>query len=115
MSSVRSFINPEQTIQDLTDAVELLESGTVTWIQGYDSDGKGGRCAFGAIRSVVGDDGINCGDETMERAANAGRAFYRVIGEDLVTYNDKAGRTKDQVVRAIQTVIDTLRKDPSRA
>lgn len=115
MAHAPTFVDPKQTIQDLVDAVELLKSGMVTWIQGYDFDGKGGRCAFGAIRSAVGDDKPTQSSMTMERASNAGRAFYRVHGEDIVTYNDTDGRTKSQVIRAMETVIDALRKEPGRA
>lgn len=109
-----TFIDPAQTIQDLTDAVDYLH--THGWVQGYDFDGKGGCCAFGAIRGVTGDDNPQFVSElTRERCSNAGRAFYRVMGEDIVTWNDVEGRTKFEVIRALETVANALREDPSRA
>lgn len=107
------FLDPAQTIEDLRKAVALLEQGA--WIQGYDFDGKGGMCAYGAIRKAVEDDLPTCTPLTRDRASNAGRAFYRVMGVDIVGYNDTEGRTKHQVIRALETVIETLQKDPRRA
>jgi hypothetical protein len=113
-TQVQLFIDPRQTIQDLTDAVEYLE--THGWAQGYDFDGKGNVCAFGAIRGVTGDDNAQfVSEQTRDRCSNAGRAFYRIMGQDIVTWNDMQGRTKFEVIRALQTVADALRKDPSRA
>lgn len=109
-----AFLNPSQTITDLRNAIDYMN--THGWIQGYDFDGKGGCCAFGAIRGVVGDDNPKfVSEQTRDRAANAGRAFYRVMGTDIVTYNDKEGRTLSQVIRAFETVIDALEQDPRRA
>lgn len=108
------FINPSQTVQDLRNAAQYIL--THTWIQGYDFDGKGGCCAHGAIRGVTGDDNpAFVSEQTRDRVANAGRAFYRVMHEDIVTYNDAQGRTELEVIRALETVADALEKDPSRA
>lgn len=110
---MESFLNPAQTVTDLRKAVEILEAGH--WTQGYDFDGHGGMCAFGAIRKAVGDDLPTCSSHTRDRASNAGRAFYRIIGADIVTYNDVEGRTKSQMIRAMQTVASAIEEDPRRA
>ncbi len=107
------FLNPAQTVLDLREAARILSEGH--WIQGYDFDGQGGLCAFGAVRRAVGDDLPTCTTQTRDRASNAGRAFYRVIGSDMVTYNDTEGRTKQQMIRAMQTVASALEEDPRRA
>lgn len=107
------FLDPAQTVVDLREAARLLEQGH--WIQGYDFDGHGCMCAFGAVRRAVGDDLASCSTQTRDRASNAGRAFYRVIGADIVTYNDAEGRTKNQMIRAMQTVASALEEDPRRA
>jgi hypothetical protein len=107
------FLNPAQTIADLRKAADILAMGT--WIQGYDFDGKGGMCAFGAIRKAVGDDLIICSTQTRDRVSNAARAFYRFFGEDITAYNDTDGRTKEQMIRAMQTVAAAVQEDPRRA
>lgn len=107
------MINATQTIQDLRNAIDYMS--THGWVQGYDFGPQGGCCAFGAIRAVVGDDGPHCSEQTRERASNAARAFYRVFAVDITSYNDATDRTQDQVIQAIETVIATLEKDPSRA
>lgn len=108
------FIDAQETIQDLRNAIDYLK--THGWIQGYDFDDEGGCCAFGAIRAVVGDDNraFTC-EQARNRASNAARAFYRVTGTDMASYNDTLGRTKDQVINALEIVADALEKDPSRA
>jgi hypothetical protein len=108
------FIDPRQTIQDLENAVEYLI--THGWAQGYDFDGKGNVCAFGAIRGVTGDDNPQfVSEQTRDRCSNAGRAFYRFMGQDIVTWNDMEGRTKHEVIRALETVANALKEDPRRA
>lgn len=107
------FLNPAQTVTDLRKAVEILEAGH--WTQGYDFDGHGGMCAFGAIRKAVGDDLPTCSSHTRDRASNAGRAFYRVVGADIVTYNDVEGRTKHQMIRAMEHVAAAIEENPRRA
>lgn len=107
------FLNPAQTVADLRNAADILAMSE--WNQGYDFDGSGAMCAFGAIRRAVGDDLPTCSAQTRDRASNAGRAFYRVIGRDIVTYNDVEGRTKSQMIRAMQTVASSVEEDPRRA
>jgi hypothetical protein len=136
------FLNPAQTVADLRNAANLLRERN--WDQGqnyrYDTDAF---CAFGAIRTVVGGlivdpadpYGYRCRDEThvanmlfgpdsaqyreaarlRDRASNAARAFYRFFGLDIVLYNDAEGRTKEQMIRALETVATTVEEDPRRA
>lgn len=108
------MIDATQTIQDLRNAIDYMR--THGWTQGMDFNITTGECcAFGAVRAVVGDDGEFASMETRDRASNAARAFYRAFGMDITTYNDFRGRTLEQVIRALETVIDALEKDPSRA
>lgn len=107
------FLNPAQTVEDLRNAASILTNSP--WGQGYDFDGKGAMCAFGAIRRAVGDDLPTCSTQTRDRASNAARAFYRFFGEDIVTYNDADGRTQAQMVRALETVAAAVQEDPRRA
>lgn len=107
------FLNPAQTVADLRNAADILKLGT--WGQGYDFDGSGAMCAFGAIRRAVGDDLPTCSTQTRDRASNAARAFYRFFGEDIVIYNDTDGRTKAQMIRALETVAAAVQEDPRRA
>lgn len=105
------FINPSQTVQDLRDAADYMREHP--WVTHMHFDGQGGCCAFGALITVTGDrmDDLY----RRERSSNAARAFYRVMGTDVATYNDTESRTKEQVIRALETVADALEKDPSRA
>lgn len=129
----------EQTIADLAKAIEILRENP--WDQGQDyRNDTGAFCAWGAIRMATGglvlDSSREYGyhsedvvcllgiDDTAarerakslrERSANVGRAFYRVINSDIVTYNDCEGRTKEQMIRAMETVVSTLKENPSRA
>jgi hypothetical protein len=130
------MLDVQQTIEDTKAAVEFLK--THDWGQGQDYDPLTERyCAFGAVRAVVGGLVVDevgfpnnkdipslCpmgSDEQTEalrrrnRAGNVGRAFYRIIGEDIVRYNDDYGRTKEQAIRALETVAAELGKDPGLA
>lgn len=136
------FLNPAQTIEDLRNAANLLRNNPWDQGQNYRHD-TGAYCAFGAIRVTVGGliidpaepYGYRSIDEThvakmllgedsdqyrqavrlRDRASNACRAFYRVIGVDLVIYNDTEGRTKEQMARALETVAASIEQDPRRA
>lgn len=110
--AVVPFIDPAQTIKDLTDAVDYIK--THGWTQGKDFTPVGKCCAFGALRGVTGND-RNADVLNYERVSNASRAFYRIMGVDITTYNDVRGRTEFEVIRALETVADALRQDPSRA
>lgn len=136
------FLNPAQTVEDLRNAANLLRDNPWDQGQSYRHD-IGAYCAFGAIRAVVGGliidpdqpYGYRCADEThvslmlcgedsdeyreavrlRDRASNASRAFYRVMGVDLVLYNDAEGRTKNSVIEALEKVASTIERDPRRA
>lgn len=105
------LINPQQTIKDLRDTADYMREHP--WLQGRNFDDLGGCCAFGAMIKVTGEDRYGIHD--WDRTSNACRAFYRAMSIDLTSYNDTEGRTKNQVIRALETVADTLEKDPSRA
>lgn len=128
------MLDVEQTIKDTEAAIEFLK--THEWGQGQDySLLTEGYCAFGAIRAAIGGLVIDGGfpvnndiaslrmgsaeqTEAMrlrERSSNVGRAFYRIIGQDIVRYNDADSRTKDQVIRAMETVAAELKRNPDRA
>lgn len=128
----------DQTIADLAKAIEILRANP--WDQGQDyRNDTGAFCAWGAIRMATGgmvlDSNRECGyysedvaclfpkgseEQTRalrlrDRSANVGRAFYRIIGADIVNYNDTEDRTKDQMIRAMETVLASLKENPNRA
>lgn len=124
-----------QAAKDLEGAIAHLKVSN--WGQGLDYDIETREfCAYGAIRVAVGglvvdDQGtpstydyhlVEGTDEGRERAkalsiraSNVGRAFKRVIGEDVVSYNDEPDRTKAEVIATLETVLAYLREDPERA
>lgn len=123
----------EQTKADLAAAIEFLK--THDWGQGSDYS-NGAYCAFGAIRAAVGGlevqgniiinhdwvQGFALGSPERQnawalvhRSANVARAFYRVKGIEITTYNDDFARSKGQVIEALQYVLDTITGEPSRA
>lgn len=137
-----TFLNPAQTVTDLRKAVEVLNANV--WDQGQDyREDTRAFCAFGAVRYAIGglvlDPERKCGFRSMDnpslvgvrygvespevaqalvlrdRASNAARAFYRVIGTEMSQYNDVEGRTKDQMIRALETVASSIEEDPRRA
>lgn len=139
---MNTFINVEQTLADLRAAVEHVK--THPWGQWNDYDTTTGCfCAFGSIRAVIGglvidpevEGGIRNLDSVVkaihvngegtpeylqaksmrDRASNASRAFYRIIGAEITCYNDTEKRTKGQIVTALETVIARLEEDPRRA
>lgn len=124
-----------QAAKDLEGAVAHLKVSN--WGQGldYDPDDQA-FCAYGAIRVAVGglvvnaqgepsafdfhlvertDEGRERAKAFRDRASNVARAFKRVIGADVVNYNDAEGRTKAEVITALETVLAALREDPERA
>ena len=128
----------DQTITDLTRAIEILKESP--WDQGQDfREDTLALCAYGAVRVATGGlvldktkpYGHHNADVTSrytsgsmdfiaarglrDRASNVCRAFKRIMGDDIVKYNDAENRTKDQVIRAMETVLAELKKDPSRA
>lgn len=132
--TIKPFLDPAQTITDLRNAVTWINEHP--WGQGDDYDATTGCfCAYGAIRAAIGAIVITDGhyrtfdsfasaqtDEDQEkvrdlrdRASNCARAFYRIIGTELTSYNDTDGRTKDQVIRAMEVVVAALEENPNRA
>jgi hypothetical protein len=127
------MLDVQQTIEDTRAAARFLETHEWGQAQDYNPTTQA-YCAFGAIRAVIG--GLVISDAGMpvsrdfasllplgsderaaamhlrDRAANVGRAFYRIMGDDIVTYNDSYGRTKEQVMRAMEAVAAELEKDP---
>jgi hypothetical protein len=79
--------------RDLENAATLLrERG---WCQGRFHDSRGRSCAAGAIRVVTG-------DTDAELAAR--RALRRVVGgEAIALWNDKIGRTAEEVITALES------------
>lgn len=130
---MKPFLNPAQTISDLRLAVEHLI--VHDWSQREDYDPTTNcYCAFGSIRAAIG--GLEVGDGWMrdidmvslymgqqravalalrDRASNAARAFYRVIGTEITIFNDAPNRTKSEVIAALTRTIEALEKDPNRA
>lgn len=104
------MFNVQQTIEDLAKAIEHMRD--TKWIQGRNFDRWGGCCAWGGVLYACTDKDMTA-QESIDRAANVGRAFYRATGTELTVYNDTPGRTKDQVVRTLETVLAGLRADPS--
>lgn len=125
----------EQTIVDLEGAIEHAKNHN--WGQGQDYEPETGAfCAYGSIRAAVGGLVVEDGSELIrdwaylfpndgvkqyqalrlrDRSSNVGRAFKRILGDDITSYNDTEGRTKAEVISAMETVLIELRKDPSRA
>lgn len=100
----------QQTIKDLSDAIEHLRESE--WLQGRNFNRRGGCDAWGSIMWACSQD-TAVAQQSLDRAANVGRAFYRFIGTDISVYNDTDGRTKHEVVRTLETLLAALKADPS--
>lgn len=100
----------QQTIKDLEDSITYLREHS--WIQGRNFDRWGGCCAWGAVLMAT-DDVTKYSMGEQVRSANLGRAFYRTEHEDLMRFNDEPGRTKDEVIAALQRTLDALKAKPS--
>jgi hypothetical protein len=107
------MFNVQQTIDDLSKAIDHLRE--TPWIQGRLFSSSGACCAWGAVvyATASASSRSSAHEDNIARSANVGRAFYRAIGTDLVAYNDAEGRTKDQVIRTMETVLSALKADPS--
>lgn len=106
--------NPSQVITDLANAIKYLDGHW--WIQGDDFDGQGGCCAFGAVRGAIGDyNAYMTSPLARDRASDVARAFYGIMREDVVQFNDTPGRTKDEVLQAMRTVLQALKGEQDRA
>jgi hypothetical protein len=93
----------DQVADVLDDAADLLERGQ--WIQHLESDGQGGRCAFGAIEAVAPSRVYACCAEsvllhTVDRSGN------------IASWNDAPGRTKQQVLDAFRAAAKQERMRP---
>lgn len=104
------MFNVQQTTVDLQAAIDHLRQ--VSWLQGRNFDRAGNCCAWGAMIYVTsGHDGDS--GESIDRCADMGRTFKRAMGDDVVTYNDADGRTKEQVIAALEETLAKLKADPS--
>lgn len=125
----------DQTVKDLESGIAFLKVNS--WGQGSDYDrGTGAFCAHGAIRASIGaltidesgrptandfapmfamESDQKAAKVLRDRVSNVARAFKRVIGDDAVNYNDAEGRTKAEIIVALETVLAVLREDPERA
>ena len=94
----------KQTIQDLEASRDIIEK--YGWIQGDLGNTEQGFCMMGAIDQHI---------HTEEHDSNPGR-FYRayktlrlVIGHNHISeWNDKEGRTKEEVITAFNQAITEL-------
>lgn len=105
------MFNVQQTITDLEATIAHLRG--VGWVQGKNFNSKGDCCCWGAMIYAVSGRHIASAEESLDRTADMGRAFKRVMGEDVVTYNDTDGRTKEQVIAALEDTLAKLKADPS--
>lgn len=101
----------EQTKLDLIATIKYVEDHG--WVQGTNWNSRGDSCAFGAMLLATRD-ALKplC---AQERSANVARAFYRVTGSNIITYNDTEGRTKSEVLARLHEVLEVLKSDPERA
>lgn len=105
------MFNVQQTIVDLEATIDHLNQ--TGWVQGKNFSGRGDCCCWGAMIYAVSGRRIATAEESIDRTADMGRAFKRVIGTDVVTFNDTEGRTKAQVLKALRDTLDRLKADPS--
>lgn len=91
MARVRG--NKREAARILLRAAKLLER--YGWIQGAATDGVH-YCAWGAINKVAG--------SYRHTATNkrAKRAMVKTVGGRIATFNDKPGRTAEQVAAALR-------------
>ena len=111
---IKPMFDVKQTIEDLANSINYLrEHG---WTQGKNFNLRGDCCAWGAVIASV--EGVGAGlnrmaEAQVERTSNVARAFYRFHQVDIVAYNDAEGRTKDQVIRALEATLDALSENPT--
>jgi hypothetical protein len=91
--------------QVLREAAEVIKQRG--WIQGRLRDKQGRVCAIGAISHVFDTDlALRCGAVGAEQNL---RKYLSIDGGDEITiasWNDKPGRTKEEVVQAMLHVAD---------
>lgn len=105
------MFNVPQTIEDLQATIKHLNN--TGWVQGKNFNSKGDCCCWGAMIYAVSGRRVATVEESIDRTADMGRAFKRVIGEDVVSYNDRDGRTKADVIQALEETLAKLTADPS--
>lgn len=89
-----------QAIDDLRAVADHIE--TNGWLQYAYADHTGRCCAAGAMNKLCTDDPWSFDS----RSAIAFGVFYRISGEDIATFNDAIGRTKQQVLDKLRKVAD---------
>lgn len=104
------MFNVQQTTKDLQAAIDHLHQ--VGWVQGRNFDRVGNCCAWGAMIYVTSG-GRDAAMDSIDRCADMGRTFKQAMGVDVVNYNDADGRTKDQVIAALEETLAKLKADPS--
>lgn len=113
-----------QVIDDLKATIDVLN--TKHWVQGsmfsynrsivtepITPEHISGCCAFGAMVIATGEAEGSLFDR--DRSSMTSRAFYRVMGVDITNYNDSPGRTKQQMINALNHVITKIEENPSAA
>lgn len=110
-----TMFDVDTTIKDLEKTISVM--GEHPWTQGKNfgrsllGSTRMSCCAWGAVLLATSEDGHEAGQ--MDRASSVARVFYRQHSEDIVAYNDAEGRTRDQVIQALQATLDTLKTRPS--
>lgn len=105
------MFNVQQTIKDLEATIDHLRQAD--WVQGRNFTSSGACCTWGAMIYVTSGSQIDPIEQSIDRMADMGRAFKQVMDADVVTYNDTEGRTKTQVIEAVQKTLNALRADSS--
>jgi hypothetical protein len=92
--------------QVLLSAAEYIERNG--WVQGRAGGTIGDKsypaCAFGAIDSVSGGSLAEDGDDLSNEACDAVNAYLESqgLGSNLITYNDKEGRSREAVLDVLR-------------
>lgn len=104
------FFNERQVVIDLRAAADIMAERE--WIKGFDFNGTGGCCAYGAIRIAVGDHESSsyASPEVRDRANNCARAFYRSLGVEITKFNDQVATSCEEVIFALKKVADDLER-----
>lgn len=105
---LKGWVTPDQLNQiaiDLHLAIDHLQK--VGWTQGQMSTEEGARCAVAALHDVA-PCAANCDGYDCRRTFAEG-AFQRVMGINLVTFNDRES-TLAKVTEAMALVAETCRK-----
>jgi hypothetical protein len=96
-----------QVAQDLRAAADVLRRDG--WTQKCFHDETGAHCMVGAVDVAIDPEWEKAGDwdaEQSERWAKARRVLMAVVGDQLTEFNDKSGRTADEVIAALEAAAD---------